>query len=188
MQHFLAVLMVIAVITGFSFVPDRDLWIVWLTQYTLTEGERDEDIDLISTQEPIAIRAEVARLWCLYLPTVLALGFLTLMVMRGFGGFDISRHFSYQLFLGARIGIAAVWFLLASWVYERWLLRQAGGAQTLEEREVGRLGRAYSFVVEPEYYGGVCLALFSYREEPELTHVVMYRRANPQRSFLVSPL
>jgi hypothetical protein len=181
---FVAMVMVATVIVGFLLVPDRDSWIVWVTQYSFAEGE-DDDIDVFFTQEPIAIQAYVTRLWILYIPTIMAVGFLMFVAARDIWSFDITTYFSPESFFAARVGVGVVWFLLAGWLYERWLLRRAAAASTREEREGHDYFTAYYFVVEREYHGGLSFPLFSYYDEPALAQVVMYRRTNPSSNRLV---
>jgi hypothetical protein len=181
----IAVVMIAVVIAGFSFVPDRDSWQVWVTRYSYAEGE--DDIDVFSTQEPIAIRVDVARLWLLYLPTVLACAFLVLTALRGLVPFDITTHLSYPVLLAIRWGVAGVWLLLASWIYERWLLRRAEATQAQGEEESYGQDHivSYYFVVGESYYGGWSVPLFSYHNEPALAQVVIHSRNAPDRNRLV---
>jgi len=182
----IAIAMIATVIAGFMFVPDRDSWTVWITQYSFAEGLDEEEFDLHSTQEPIAIRVEVARLWLLYVPTIVAVGFLMLLAARGIGGFDLSKYFSYPFLLVMRWGPALVWFLVGSWVYERWLLRRAEAAQAQWSRHGNEEAVAYYFIVKQEYYSGWDFPLFSYSKEPALGAVVMYRRGRAERNHLVA--
>jgi hypothetical protein len=179
-----AIAMVAAVIAGFCFVPDKDLWVVWITTYSVSE-DADTSLDVYSEQEPIAIRTHVARLWLLYLPTVAAVAYFASAAATGRVP-SIEPYFSVPALYAVRAGVLAVWFLLGSWLYERWLLHRAEAAQLHGDHEAKGTDSPYYFTVGTEYYGGTDFTIFSYRKEPILARVVMYRRANPSRSRMVA--
>ncbi len=178
-----AAVLLAAIAAGFFFIPDKDLWTVWTRSYSAERGD-EGTVQLHVAHEPIAIRVQVARLWLLYLPTVAAVGYLLLAAAR-----DLWPLVPFQFDLvpwvaPMRFGVAAVWYLLSTWLSERWLLRRADATQI--QGPSARSDRAsFYFTVGPDYFGGAGVPLFLHRREPMLRSIVMYRRSNPSHNRLV---
>lgn len=180
----LAALMIAVILAGFLLVPDCDHWKVWMKTYDFAEDE-EETVSLYSSHEPIAVQAQVANLWLLYLPTMLAVGYLLLASARGVPQLRIEELAPYPVIFILRLGVAAVWVLLSSWGYERWVLRRAAAAQIAGTAALHEYMVGYYFRVEKDVYGGESFPWRSYDRNRVLRRTVMFRRDRPERNLLI---
>jgi hypothetical protein len=126
----------------------------------------DPDGNQALEQDYLAVKLELVRLWLLFLPTLLAVGFL--VVSSGNG---ILWNFSLlNMIFSSKYGFIAiqvchvppliVLVLLWAWIGERWVLRDAEACAatsfSVTSRDGWRVRRvAYAFLDEHgEYYGG----------------------------------
>jgi hypothetical protein len=171
--------MVAAVVTGFVLRRRRDMFYLRTTQVLY------EPDDMISVEhDRVAVRVELARLWILFPPTILAIAFLLITSAHGTTwNFSLLNRFwqmsSYPIFLMIRILILAVVGILSTWVSERWVLRdaEATSADSISTRAGGLL---YSFKDRSgRYYGGEGFP-FDLVKSSKLRRIVFYRSSNPQ--------
>lgn len=183
-----AVLMVAVVVSGFVLRPRKEVFYLRTTQVF-----REPD-DLISVEhDRIAVRVELARLWLLFPPLMLAIAFLLVTSARGITWrFSLLEKFwemsSYPVILIARMFLLLVVGILSTWVSEQWVLRDAEATSADSvSLMAGRL--LYSFKDRSgEYYGGEGFP-FDLVKASKLRSVVFYRTSNPQlnkiaRAFL----
>src|SRR5579863_1401510 len=180
-----AILIVGAVIAGFCLPPHRDVF------YLRTTVEvPDPDYALVVEHDRLAVRVELARLWLLFLPTFLAVAFLIVTFLKG-TTWKISLLDSdsliwfqagpYPVLLFFRLLIVAVFGLLAAWLGERWVLRDASACSaSYVHFSTGRI--VYGFM-DPrgEYYGGEGFPS-AFNLSPQLRTIVFYRVSKPDLS------
>lgn len=185
----IAMLMVAAVIFGFMLQPDRDSWRVIAKSYRVREG-RDSELDLYAAEDLLTFRADITRLWLLFIPTVIAVSGLVVATARGnWAGVEPEPlEPSYWTFWIGRFFVTAVAGILGTWVFERWLLRRADACH-VRGGNVSRISEkpafSYYFVVNGDYYGGSSFPIAPNRKSPELNGIVMYRRDDPDQSRLI---
>ncbi|MGE0407498.1 MAG: hypothetical protein AB7O65_14485 [Candidatus Korobacteraceae bacterium] len=172
-----AALIVVAVVAfGFLLRPRKDVFYIPTTIYL------DDEDDFKVEHGHIAMRVELARLWLLFVPTFSALAFLVLTTTKGtiwnFPLLDSFWENGSAFLVVSRYFLLAVFFLLSTWVSERWVLRDADACNTGSVS--GWTGQvSYSFVDRSnEYYGGVGLS-FGLVRDPELATIVLYSIRNP---------
>ena len=115
-----------AVVVGFLLHPRRDVF------YVRTNiGIRDTDRRPIPEHDYLAVKVELARLWLLFLPTLLAVGFLVVSAANGsLWKFSLlNRIFSSRYapiaLISWDIPPLIVVILLSVWISERWVMRDA---------------------------------------------------------------
>jgi hypothetical protein len=176
-----AVVMVAVVVAGFVLRPRKDMF------YLRTTHVLYEPDDMISVEhDRVAVRVELARLWLLFPPTMVAIGFLLITSAHGTTwNFSLLDRFlqtsSYPMFLMIRIFLLAVVGILSTWVSERWVLRDAEA--TCADSVSTMAGRLlYSFKDRSGgYYGGEGFP-FDLVKSSKLRRIVFYRSSNPQLS------
>jgi hypothetical protein len=176
-----AVIVVGAVAYGFLLRPEKEAFVVRTTLKFWNEGHFTVE------HQQIAVKVELARLWLLFLPTIVAVGFLVATAARG-------TTWSFSLFGKGRIGQdfpagfyifrALLFFMvgtLSAWISERWVLRDAE-ARSLRSLSVGGRRVSYAFVdASGGYYGGEGLIVGKVRSK-ELASLVVYRTQKPEVS------
>jgi hypothetical protein len=176
-----AVVMVAVVIVGFLLRPRREVFYLRTTQIF------NEPDDIMSVEhDRVAVRVEIARLWLLFPPTMVAIAFLLVTSAHGttwnFSFLDkLLQMPSYSVFLMIRILLLAVVGILSTWVSECWVLLDAE-ATTADSISTmaGRL--LYSFRDRSGgYYGGEGFP-FDLVKSSKLRKIVFYRASNPQLS------
>lgn len=163
------------VIAGFVVRPGREVFYVRTSTYV------DEIDDMAMEHDLVAIRIEVVRLWLLFVPTVLAVGFLVVTATKGtiwkFTLFDWDPP--QNAYFLARALLLVVWGILSTWVSERWVLRNAEVC-TANSVSVDRERVVYSFVDKAgEYYGGQGIP-YGLVRSPQLAHLVLYDIRKPE--------
>ena len=152
-----------AVLLGFFLHPRREVFYV-RTAVRLWEP----DGNLAVEQDYLAVRVELVRLWLLFLPTFLAVGFLVVSSANG-----ILWKFSLlnRIFSSSYGFIALViWHwpplivlvLLSAWINERWVMRDA---EACSARSFSITGRQVSYLFmgeHGEYYGGYSIYVGSF--------------------------
>jgi hypothetical protein len=176
-----AVIVVGAVAYGFLLRPNKEVFLVRTTF-------RTRKLDHLAIEHgQIAVKVELARLWLLFLPTLIAVGFLVATAAQG-------TTWNFSLFGGARLGQdfptgfyvfrALLFFVvgtLSARLSERWILRNAE-VRSLRSLTVRRKRVSYAFVdASGGYYGGEGLIVGKVRPG-ELANPVVYRTEKPDVS------
>jgi hypothetical protein len=161
LEGVIAILFVAAVVLGFLLHPRKEVFYL-RTTVRLSDPDGHQTLE----QDYLAVKLELVRLWLLFIPTLLAVGFL--VVSSGSG---ILWNFSLlNTIFSSKYGFIAiqVWHvpplivlvLLWAWISERWVLRDAEACAARSFSVTGRDGWrvrrvAYAFVDEHgECYGG----------------------------------
>ena len=174
-----AVAMVAVVVAGFLLRPRKEMFYL---RTTLVVSE--PDFPLSVEHDRVAVRVELARLWLLFLPTFAAVAFLIVTsAKRTTWDFSLLDRFwdtgSYPILLGIRAFQVIVVGLLATWVSERWVLRDAE-ACSADSVSVTADRLLYSFKDRlGEYYGGEGFP-FALVRSPKLARIVFYRAHKPE--------
>ena len=185
LEGVIAILFVAAVVLGFLLHPRKEVFYL-----RTTVRLSDADGNLALEQDYLAVKLELVRLWLLFLPTLLAVGFL--VVSSGSG---ILWNFSLlNTIFSSKYGFIAtqVWHvpplivlvLLWAWISERWVLRDAEACAATSFSVTGREGWrvrrvAYAFVDEHgEYYGGYSF-YFGLVHPLQLATIVFHNVKNP---------
>lgn len=173
-----AVAIVAAVLVGFLSRPRREVFIV-RTNYHI---RRPDDVFLEHNR--LAVRVELARLWLLFIPTFLAVGFLVITAAKGsvwnFPLVDRFENIGAYSVIVVRVLVVIVWAIVSTWVSERWALRGVDSA--CSAGSVTRNGEYvwYSFIDgRGEYFGGSDFPLGA-TDAAELATIVLYQEQNPQ--------
>jgi hypothetical protein len=166
-----ALVIVSLVILGFVLQPCRDVFYLRMTIPVF--GPDHFSLE----HERIAVRVELARLWLLFVPTFAALALLVVDLVEGLAWWVVSETDPRVDFV-QWIVLIIVFGLLATWVRERWILRDAN-ACCADFAGVRRGRVSYGFK-DPagEYFGGIDRSFGRFRS-PELARVVFYRPTNP---------
>jgi hypothetical protein len=194
-----SVAFVVAVIAGFAMFPRKDVYYL----KTRVQRRRGRRIESGPEFDYVAIRLELVRLWLLFIPTFLAVAFLTVSSARGrFGHASflnrvLDLHDSRQeaIFLFIHYIPMAVAFILWAWLTERWALRDVEVTTAQTWGVTGRDGRrvfgrrvTYSFKDERgELCGGDCL-FYGLIPEHELQSAVFYNARKPARNRIATGL
>jgi hypothetical protein len=169
-----ATTIVAVVIAGFLARPRREVFYVRTTNYV------NEIDDLALEHDLVAIRIEVVRLWLLFVPTVLAVGFLFTTAANGtIWKFKLlDRDPGQNAYLLGRVLLLVVWGVLSTWVSERWVLRNAEVCSA-NSVSVSTERVLYSFVNKAgEYYGGEAFP-FGLVRPAQLATLVLYDAQKP---------
>jgi hypothetical protein len=153
----LAVALVAAVVLGFLLHPRKDVFYV-----RTTVGLRDTDRNPILEHDYLAVKVELTRLWLLFLPTLLAVGFLVVSSANGslwkfsFLNSIFSTEYAPIALLMWHLPPLFVIILLSAWISERWVMRDAEACSARSYSVTSR-SVSYLFMGERgEYYGGHC--------------------------------
>ncbi len=174
-----AVIVVGAVALGFFLRPRKEMFVVRIT-LRIWRADR-----FVIEHNQIAVKVELARLWLLFLPTLVAVGFLVATAAQGTTWkFSLMGRLGQEFPTGLYIFRALMFFIvgtLSAWLSERWVLRDAE-ARTLRSLAV-RSGRvSYAFVdAAGSYYGGEGVIVGKVRSR-ELANLVIYRIQKPEWS------
>lgn len=150
-----AIAFVGAVAYGFAVQPRKDVFYVRTTTRT-----RDLDRNLMIDHDQLAVRVEVARLWLLFVPTALAVGFLVVTsANRTLWHFSLVESFVHSqetaeiAWAVIRIPVYLVGLGLWIWITERRVLRNAEACSARSYQvSSGRVG--FQFVTDKGKYGG----------------------------------
>jgi hypothetical protein len=188
LEGILALGMVAAAMAGFLMHPRREVFYV-RTTVRLIDPDRNQTLE----QDFLAVRAELARLWLLFVPTLLAAAILVFFAAGGPTKFSylnwiFSSRYSYIVAGVLDFSLYAsilVLVLLSAWLGERRVMRDAEAciAQSLTifpANGTGWVGRvSYAFRGERgEYYGGDC-SYFGFSHPRELASVVFHNVRKP---------
>lgn len=185
LEGFITLVIVVAVIVGFLMYPRREVFYVRTTiRLILPDRNRALQHDLL------AVRVELARLWLLFVPTLLAVAFLVFFAAGGPTKFSsLNWIFSSQFaFFATTVCIyppLLVLVLLSAWIGERRVLRDAEACSarsfTFTHSSSGRIVRvSYLFMGEHgEYYAGDCM-YFGLVHPNELETIVFHNARSPE--------
>jgi hypothetical protein len=185
LEGFIALVIVVAVVVGFLMYPRKEVFYVRTTiQLILPDRNRASEHDLL------AVRVELARLWLLFVPTLLAVSFLVFFAAGGPTKFSsLNWIFSSQFaFFATAVCVyppLLVLVLLAAWIGERRVLRDAEACSarsfTFSHSASGRVVRvSYLFMGEHgEYYAGDCM-YFGLVQPHELATIVFHNARTPE--------
>jgi len=183
LEVILAVTIVGAVVFGFMLRSRRDVFYV-RTTVRLIDADRNQALE----HDLVAVKVELTRLWLLFLPTVLAVGFLAISSGGGLlwklsllNKIFSSRFGSILVILGQWPALIVL-ALLSAWISEKWVLRdaEACSARSFTVYGDGRFRRvSYSFIGENgESHGGDCM-YFGLIQPMQLATVVFHNVRNP---------
>ena len=174
--------LVIVGVVAFGFIvhPRRSVFYL-----RTTISRQDLEGNTHVEHDQIAVRVELTRLWILFVPTFLAVAFLSLTWAQGttlkFNLLDAMEGNSLALALFWRIGIGVLLLLnaiLSAWISERWTLRDATAcsARSLSIK-AGRV--SYAFTGEGgEFYGGEALVI-AWPRPAQVATIIVYRTFEP---------
>jgi hypothetical protein len=181
----IAFVMVAAAVAGFSMHPRREVFYV-RTSVRLIDPDRNQVIE----RDLLAVRVDLVRLWLLFVPTSLAVAFLVFFAAGGpmkfsFLNWILSSSYGFVGFVVCQYSPLLVLLLLAAWIAERRVLRDAEACSarsfSISRAPVGWAGRvSYQFMGEHgEYYGGDCVYLDLIRSH-QLATIVFYNVRKPE--------
>ena len=182
----IAIIFVALVVLGFLLHPRREVFHV-RTAVRLSDPDGNQAIE----QDYLAVKVEFARLWLLFLPTLLAVGFL--VVSSGSGilwnfsllNWIFSRSYALISFYVLQWASLSVLVLLWAWISKRWVMRDAeacaASSFSLPNRDGRRVRRvSYSFADERgEVYAGYNFYL-GLVHPLQLATVVFYNVRKPE--------
>lgn len=185
LEGFVALLIVVAVVVGFLMYPRREVF------YVRTAVRLDRpDRNWASEHDFVAVKVELARLWLLFVPTLLSVAFLVFFAAGGPAKFSslnwiFSSQFASVALVLCQYPPVLVLIFLSAWIGERRVMRNAEACTarsfTFSESGSGRIGRvSYLFMGEHgEYYAGDCL--YFHRVCPgELGTIVFHNVRTPE--------
>jgi hypothetical protein len=187
LEGVIASVMVTAVAAGFLMHPRREVFYV-RTAIPLIDPARNKLLE----RDLLAVRVELARLWLLFVPTVLAVASLVFLASDGPVKFSFLNWFFSTRYAPIAILILQylpllVLLLTAAWIDERRVMRDAEACSarslSISPAQVGRAGRvSYLFMGEHgEYYGGYRFCLYLGLDQPhELATIVFHNVRKPE--------
>jgi hypothetical protein len=180
LEGVVALAIVAAVVAGFLLHPRKEVFYV-RTAVRL----RDPDGNQALEQDFLAVKVELARLWLLFLPTLLAVGFLVVSSASGIlWTFSLlnkvfSTNYGYIALLFSHLLPVLVIVLLSAWIRERWVMRDAE-ACSARSYSLGHRTVSYQFMGERrEYYGGYCYC-FGLVRPMQLATIVFHNVRKPE--------
>ena len=180
LEGVVALAIVTAVVLGFLLHPRKEAFYV-RTTVRLRDPDRNEALE----HDYLAVKVELARLWLLFLPTVLAVGFLVGSSASGvLWKFSLLNKifytkYAYIAFYILHVLPVIVVVLLSAWIRERWVMRDAE-ACSARSYSVANRTVSYLFMGERgEYYGGYCY-YFGLARPMQLATVVFYNMRKPE--------
>jgi hypothetical protein len=180
LEGVVALAIVAAVLLGFFLHPRREVFYVRTAVRLI-----DPDGKLALEHDYLAVKVELARLWLLFLPTFLAIGFLVVFSASGvlwksslLNTIFSTRYAFIALYLGCVLTVI-VPLLLAVWIRERWIMRDAE-ACSARSYSVRKRSVSYMFIGERgEYYGGYSY-YFGLVHPLQLATVIFYNTRKPE--------
>jgi hypothetical protein len=179
LEGILAIILVAAVVLGFTLYPLRD---VFHLRTTLTVATPDGN--LVLEHDYLAVKVQLVRLWLLFLPTLLAVGFLVVTSANGIlWNFSLlngifSSEYAYLVFYPSHWLPWIVGVIVWIWVGERRAMRDVQACSAISFTVSGRRV-TYSFLDEiGKNYGGDCIYL-GLVGSPELASIVFYNPRKP---------
>jgi len=176
-----AVIVLGAVAYGFCLRPGKE---VFLVRTTFKAPKLNH---FTIEHDQIAVKVMLTRLWLLFLPTFIAVGFLVATAAEGttwsfslFGRHPIGSDFPTGLYV-FRALLFFVVGIISAWISERWVLRNAE-ARSLHSLRVREKRVSYAFVdASGGYYGGEGLIVGNVGSG-EVANLVVYRTRKPEVS------
>lgn len=150
-----AIAFVAAVAYGFAVHPRKDVFYI-----RTTTRMHDLDGNLMIDHDQLAVRIETARLWLLFIPTALSVGFLVVTSAKE----TLWRFSLVESFVHSQEAVEIAWGVfripvylaglgLWIWVTERRVLRDADACSARSYQvSSGRVG--FQFVTDKGKYGG----------------------------------
>ncbi len=185
LEGILALGIITAAVVGFLMHPRREVFYVRTTA-RLIDPDRNEALE----QDFLAVRAELVRLWLLFVPTFLAAAILMFFAADGPTKFSylnwfFSSRYAYLVFAFCQYAPLLVLVLLSAWIGERRVMRNAEACSAtsfsiFRERAewIGRV--SYAFRGENgEYHGGDC-SYFGFPHARELASLVFHNVRKPE--------
>lgn len=176
-----AIAFVAMIAFGFALHPRKDVFYIRTSMHS-----RDLDSNLLVEHDQMAVRVEPARLWLLFLPTSLAVGFLVVTAAKGtFWKASIVNRAVADYGLGflmmCRLPIFLIGSALWIWITERRALRDADAcsARSVRVRD-GRV--SYQFMDSRGGYGGGDDLFFGLVRPPVAARLVFYNVHQPELS------
>jgi len=190
LEGIIALAIVVAAVVGFLMHPRREVYYV-RTAVPLIHSDRRFALE----HDFLAVRVELVRLWLLFVPTFLSVAVLVFFAASGPARFSylnwvFSSRYSYIAFLFCQYPPLLVFVLLAAWIDERRVLRDAEAciarSFSIHRARAGWVGRvSYLFMGEHgEYYGGDCL-YFGLPHPRELATIVFHNVQTPELNKIV---
>jgi hypothetical protein len=185
LEEFVALLIVVAVVVGFLMYPRREIFYV-RTAVRLIHPDRNRALE----HDFIAVKVELARLWLLFVPTLLSVAFLVFFAAGGPAKFSslnwiFSSQFAPVALVLCQYPPVLVLVFLSAWIGERRVMRDADACTarsfTFSQSGNGWIGRvSYLFMGEHgEYYAGDCLYFHRVRPD-ELGTIVFHNVRTPE--------
>lgn len=184
-EGFLALGIIAAAMAGFLIHPRREVFYI-RTAVRLIDPDGNQALE----QDFLAVRAELGRLWLLFMPTFLAAAILVFFASGGPTKFSylnwiFSSQYAYLVVPFCEYPPLLVLVLLWEWLDERRVLRNAEACAatsfSISPARIRWIGRvSYAFRGERgEYYGGVC-SYFGFTHPPELASIVFHNVRKPE--------
>jgi hypothetical protein len=157
LEGIIALVVVAAAVVGFAMHPRTEVFYV-RTSVRLIAADRSQAIE----KDLLAVRVEVARLWLLFAPTILAVAFLVFFAAGGptkfsFLNWIFTLRAAYLAFLVCQYPPLLVLLLLWEWIAERRVMRDAEACSarsfSIHPTRAARFGRvSYQFMGEHGEY------------------------------------
>ena len=173
-----AIAFVSAVAYGFALCPRKEIFYV-----RTTTKQRDIDRNVSVEHAQLAVRVETSRLWLLFLPTAVAVAFLTVTSANGtLWHFSLVEHFIRSEEIGFAYGVfrAPLYVIgvgLWIWITERRVLRDSECCSARSFR-IGKGRVGFQFVTDKGIYGGGDDFYFGLVKPWEVATLVFYNANN----------
>jgi hypothetical protein len=174
----LALILVAAVVVGFSLHPKKDVYYVQTTR-RLREPSGKQALE----KDFVAVKVELVRLWVLFVPTFLAIAYLIASSANGvlwkfsFLNWLTDSRLSPLLIILREFALLMA-LMLQAWIGERWVLRDAE-ASNADSYTHGTMQVTYAFYDQQGViYGGDCIR-FDLVRPIQLAKIVFYNPRKP---------
>ncbi|MFZ0884119.1 MAG: hypothetical protein WAN14_12030 [Candidatus Acidiferrales bacterium] len=180
LEGVVAIVIIAAVVLGFLLQPRKEVYYV----RTTVQPRQPNRVPVLE-HDFLAVKVELTRLWLLFLPTFFAMGFLVVFSASGILWKSsllntlFSTEYAYVAFYVCNALVVAVPLLLAVWIRERWVMRDAE-ACSAQSCTFGKRSVSYMFIGERgEYYGGYCYN-FGLVHPMQLATIVFHNVRKPE--------
>jgi hypothetical protein len=185
LEGFIAFVIVAVVAVGFLMYPRTEVFYV-RTTLRLIRPDRNRALE----HDVLAVKAELTRLWLLFVPTFLAVASLVFFAAGGAMKFSslnwiFSSRFAFIATTLCLYPPLLVLVFLSAWISERRVMRDAEACTarsfTFSYSASGRIARvSYLFMGEHgEYYAGDCM-YFGLVQPNELETIVFHNVRTPE--------
>jgi hypothetical protein len=185
LEGVLAFAIVVAAVVGFLMHPRREVFYV-RTTVRLIDPDRRQTLE----HDFLAVKAELVRLWLLFVPTFLSVALLVFFTADGPEKFSylnwiFSSRYAPIVLQFCVYPPLLVFFMLVAWIDERRVMRDAdacGASSFSVDRAPVGWGRRVSYAFRGErgeYYGGDCL-YFALAHPRELATIVFHNVRKPE--------